>query len=375
MSEQARASEIIPVAEPDSVIMQPTTLCNLDCRYCYLPHRKDNRPMAPAVARAVAESVRNWTPERPVDIVWHGGEPLAAGRERLGALFDQFADVEVSHSVQTNAVLIDEAWSAWFAERGVRVGVSVDGVEQDNGARVDLAGRPAFPRIERGIRRLVDDGHDVSVIAVVSDPTPERARRLYTAAADLGARWLGVNIEEREGVNSRNNVHDSGQVRAFWSALAEAWSSDCRIELRDVDRVLSYASEVLDGRAPYGAAAIDPLPTVAWNGAVTLISPELAGFKSNRFNRFECGNVLALGLDSIIERGMSSEWVVEYRRGLDRCRSTCRFFDFCGGGQPSNKYFEHGRFDGTETNYCRNGRMALIEGVLDAARRNSRTVR
>ena len=24
---------------PGYVVMQPTTLCNLDCTYCYLPHR------------------------------------------------------------------------------------------------------------------------------------------------------------------------------------------------------------------------------------------------------------------------------------------------------------------------------------------------
>ena len=30
--------------------MQPTTLCNLDCTYCYLPHRAHDRRMALAVA-------------------------------------------------------------------------------------------------------------------------------------------------------------------------------------------------------------------------------------------------------------------------------------------------------------------------------------
>ncbi|PKW18461.1 uncharacterized protein A8926_6547 [Saccharopolyspora spinosa] len=282
MPQQVRDSEPVPVATPSSVILQPTTLCNLDCRHCYLLHRKENQSMSPAVARAVAESVRSWSQGRPVDIVWHGGEPLATGRERLGVLFDQFAGLDVVHSVQTNAVLIDDAWSAWLAERGVRVGVTVDGAEQDNAARVDRGGRPAFPRIERGIRRLVADGHDVSMIAVVSDPTPERARWLYESVAELGARWLGVNIEEREGVNERRIAHEFGQVRAFWSALIEPWSSDSRVELRDLERVLSYVGGVLDGCATDGPPGIDPLPTVAWNGAVTLISPELAALSVRR---------------------------------------------------------------------------------------------
>ena len=46
---------------PTYVVMQPTTLCNLDCSYCYLPFRKVDRQMPVEVARAVAESVNPWS--------------------------------------------------------------------------------------------------------------------------------------------------------------------------------------------------------------------------------------------------------------------------------------------------------------------------
>jgi uncharacterized protein len=68
---------------PSYVIMQPTTLCNLDCSYCYLPHRAHDRRMAPAVAEATAATVNTWAAQAPrFSVVWHGGEPLAAGRAR-----------------------------------------------------------------------------------------------------------------------------------------------------------------------------------------------------------------------------------------------------------------------------------------------------
>lgn len=43
---------------PPVLLMQPTTLCNLDCSYCYLPERKVSRRMSPEVVRAVADGVR-----------------------------------------------------------------------------------------------------------------------------------------------------------------------------------------------------------------------------------------------------------------------------------------------------------------------------
>lgn len=44
-------------ARPQTVVVQPTTFCNLDCTYCYLPHRRLVREMSPEIAGAVARSV------------------------------------------------------------------------------------------------------------------------------------------------------------------------------------------------------------------------------------------------------------------------------------------------------------------------------
>src|SRR3954452_9384880 len=95
-------------AVPTYVVMQPTTLCNLDCSYCYLPFRQVDRKMPVAVAEAVAASVNPWARTGRFSVVWHGGEPLAAGRDHFAALLAPFA-AEVEHHVQTNATLIDDA--------------------------------------------------------------------------------------------------------------------------------------------------------------------------------------------------------------------------------------------------------------------------
>ena len=48
--------------------------------------------------------------------------------------------------------------------------------------------------------------------------------------------------------------------------------------------------------------------------------------------------------------------------------ASCPYFGFCGGAHAANRYFEHGRFDVTETDHCRNSKIRLLEGVLDHAR-------
>jgi uncharacterized protein len=225
---------------------------------------------------------------------------------------------------------------------------------------------PTQAKALRGIELLRAHGHEVHAIAVVSDPTPERARRLYDFAAECGIAHLGVNIEEQEGVNVATNARHQDTVTEFWTALAAHWRANPVVRIRELERALGYASAVLrrDIATHRAGALIDPLPTIGHDGSVTLISPELAGFNSDR-GTFSSGNVLVDTLDEIIERSASEEsWVSEFSRGVEACKLTCQYFDFCGGGHPANRYFEHGRLDGTTTNYCRNSKITLLEGVL-----------
>src|SRR6266536_5392541 len=97
-------------SQPDTVVLQPTSLCPLACTYCYLPERHLKQDMAPAVAAAVAAGIEpGWS---PVELVWHGGEPLAVGRARFVKLLEPFEPLRqaggIQHKVQTGATLIKD---------------------------------------------------------------------------------------------------------------------------------------------------------------------------------------------------------------------------------------------------------------------------
>lgn len=355
---------------PSYVLLQPTTLCNLDCAYCYLPHRSADRRMPVAVAEAAAATVNEWA--RRVDrfsVVWHGGEPLAAGREHLAALMAPFEGVE--HHVQTNATLIDDEWCEFFRRHQVEVGLSIDGPAAHTGLRVDRGGRPAYDRILRGVAALRRHGIRFAVICVVSDPHPGLATELYQYFCELGCYWLGVNIEEREGVNTRDNTRASETVRGFWAELTSAWAADPQIELREVEWSLHYLAATLRGEEDSVLPRQrDPVPTIAYDGRVVLFSPELAGFDAAPgYGDFALGDVRTTGLAEIVTTAASGPtgWLAEYFAGVEQCRRSCPYFGFCGGAHASNRYFERGRFDVTETEHCRNTKIRLLEGVLDAA--------
>jgi uncharacterized protein len=277
----------------------------------------------------------------------------------------------VEHHIQTNATLIDEAWCDFFVEHDIRIGLSIDGPRHLTAQRIFRGGNPAYDRIVKGITTLRQHGLSFAALCVVSDPGPGFAEELYGYFADLGCTVLGVNIEEQEGVNARPNAHDAGAVRAFWAELTAAWRRDPRMEVREVEWALRYAGASLAGDADtLLPRRHDPIPTIAEDGRVVLLSPELAGFDSPRYGDFSSGSVLTTPLDEIV-RAVADRpegWIAEYLSGVEACRAECAYFGFCGGAHAANRYFEQGRFDTTQTRHCRNSKIHLLEGVLDHAR-------
>ncbi|MFJ8887211.1 FxsB family cyclophane-forming radical SAM/SPASM peptide maturase [Streptomyces sp. NPDC102402] len=160
--------------------------CNLACRYCYLYEGPDNTwrdrpgPASDAVldraAARVAEHAATHRLKR-ISLVLHGGEPLLAGVDRLGALAGLVRErvpdpCTVSTTLQTNATLLTDARAATLAGHGIRVGISLDGgLAAHNSRRTDHAGRPSWPAASRGARLLAARHPDAYAgILTVVDP-------------------------------------------------------------------------------------------------------------------------------------------------------------------------------------------------------------
>lgn len=174
------------------VVMQPTTLCNLDCKYCYLPNRRVRLRMRADVAAAVAADLP--LGNRPLPISWHAGEPLATGIDAFASLLSPFSSLRqagrIQHVIQTNATLITDNWIDLLEEHGFVVGLSIDGNETLNGRRVDWSGRESFRRTMNGIDLLRQRCMPFHAIAVVGESALADAPTFFRFFADLGCESL-----------------------------------------------------------------------------------------------------------------------------------------------------------------------------------------
>jgi uncharacterized protein len=106
-------------------------------------------------------------------------------------------------------------------------------------------------------------------------------------------------------------------------------------------------------------------------GNFSTFSPELLGLSSLRHGSFALGNVVTNPLDSVLTSPRYRQLEAEIGDGVERCRETCRYFEFCGGGAPANKFFERGTFAATETLFCRLHKQVSLDVSLSILERSA----
>ncbi|MFG3685453.1 cyclophane-forming radical SAM peptide maturase AmcB [Micromonospora sp. NPDC047740] len=303
-----------------TLVPQPTSFCNLDCSYCYLPDRRARQFMSVSVTTACARSIEQQGSVHPVSVVWHGGEPSATPIDIFRELLAPFEALRragrVRHESQTNATLIHEQWCDLFAAYDLEIGVSIDGPGSLNRNRLDRAGNATTARTIRGTRVLAEAGLPYSVICVVTPETIDHANdpvEFFTALPSCES--VVFNIEEQEGA-ARTPVPEEAAYR-FWSRRLRHRLAGSPLRIRDLDRFADYLGVTRAGFTDH--APHEPIPTVAHDGQVVLLSSELLGIKSPQYADFIAGNVLREPIGDMLARASELRYVTEFVTALNGC--------------------------------------------------------
>jgi uncharacterized protein len=176
-------------------------ICNLDCQYCFYLDKTELFPkgtrfrMSDEVLEAYIRQQFESQEGGSVLFAWQGGEPTLMG---VG-FFEKVVALQKKHgggrraenAIQTNGILLDDAWGAFLHREKFLVGLSIDGPSGlHDFHRVDSAGKPTFDRVMRGLQILKRHQVEFNTLTVVHRESAKRPLEVYDFLKDTGSQYL-----------------------------------------------------------------------------------------------------------------------------------------------------------------------------------------
>ncbi len=212
-------------------------VCNLKCDYCYyldttsLFPRNERFRMSDEVLRAYVTGAIAGAGTSPVHFVWHGGEPLLAGRAFYEDAFELQREYLPTgwtclNSFQTNGTLLDDRWASFIADNHVAVGLSIDGTSiTHDRLRRDRHGRATHARALSALTRLRAHGIEPDVLCTINAATAKEPLAVYRYLRDLGISWIQfipVVARDDDGAVTAESVTPD-EFGSFLCAIFDEW--------------------------------------------------------------------------------------------------------------------------------------------------------
>jgi uncharacterized protein len=357
--------------------------CNLACDYCYMYEladqsaRTDVAAVSPATFDRICERIGEHVAAHgltSIRVVLHGGEPMLVGSARLARMAARVrsampAGCVVDVSIQTNAVLIDQAAIDAFGAAGVRVGVSLDGDRTANDLHRRYAdGRSSFDRTDRALRLLSGYPEIFAGILCVVDLNNDPVQT-YRALLSYSPERLDLLLPH---ANWQHPPVGTGRHTPYGSWLAVAFDRwyDAPVRETRVRIFEEIIHLILGGPSRTEAVGLSPVATIVVNvdGAYEQIDTLRSAYQGAVGTGL---NIFGHSLDQALHHPA----VAARQSGVTGLAQVCRrcpVHRVCGGGYYPHRFRPGNDFDNASV-YCADLRM-LIEHIAarlrdDVARR------
>jgi uncharacterized protein len=344
--------------------------CNIDCTYCFFLSKdalypNEKHRMSAATLEAYIRQLLESHSAPQVTVAWQGGEPTLMKLEFFRhsiELVEKYRrpDQVVQHTFQTNGILLDDDWCAFFKEHNFLVGLSVDGPREIHDTyRVDRRKRGTFDRVMAGWRQLNRHGVDFNILCTVNAANEKHGRRVYRFFRDvLDAKWVQFipiverATEETLQIANKGWSEQSGGKRLLYTQTGnlvtertvgaeqygrflidvfEEWVrhdvGNVYVQLFDVTLEAFFGRHKLCIHAPtcgYG-------PALEYNGDL---------YSCDHFvePRFRLGNIHQTHMLKLVASPEQREFGNAKRETLTaQCRS-CKVRNWCNGGCPKDRF-------------------------------------
>jgi len=307
------------------------------------------------------------------NIIIHGGEPLLAGihflKNFVGTINNNlFPDVKAEYSLQTNGTLLDEDWCKAFDELSINVGISLDGIKEENDKyRIYHSGKGSYDDIVKGYNILKQSNYVtkkkpgfLSVININADPIDT-----YQHFKNLRAYTVDFLLPEANFVTpapKHSNSLSQTPYADWMITIFDIWIKEDK-ETRMRIRTFEFLIELILGNnldfEVFGNSHNDVL-VIETDGSIEAVDAlKICGEGFTKAG----SNVKIHSFDEAIETPLAKTYVMAHKYLSSKCLA-CPINEVCGGGSLQTRYSKKNGFNNPSV-YCKD-LMKLITHIQNS---------
>lgn len=343
-----------------SVLIKPaSSLCNMRCKYCFYADVSDSREvksygiMQKETADAVVKNIfKGLQSGDSITFAFQGGEPTLAGLgffkdfANTAALHAQRVNVKISYSLQTNGLLLDDEWCAFFKKHSFLIGLSLDGpAALHNQNRLDAEGAGTFAKTAAAMRLLNTHKVEFNILCVLTAEAARHPQKMWRFILNENIRYIQF-IPCLSGLSNKEKspwALTPQRFFSFYSALAPLWMAEAEkgnyvsVKLFD-DIVNLFVRGQITACGINGKCA--PQYVIEADGGV--YPCDFYVLDENRL-----GSMADLSIKDAYEKTCQCGFL-ENRKSLPPLCAGCKYLPACGGGckRMANAVYANGGFCG-----------------------------
>ena len=344
---------------PLSIMLKPaSSLCNLRCQYCFYADEAAHREQASygMMSEDTLEAILKRTlafAEGSCTIVYQGGEPTLAGLGffRRAMELEQKWNVNgvaIHHSIQTNGMVLDREWAAFFREHRFLVGLSLDGNRKVHDAnRLDPTGQGTFGRVMESLNLLKEYKVEFNVLTVVTRQTVPQIKQIYQFFSRLGVEYQQYIpcLDPLEAVPGKQGYSlDEESYLQFLKNLFDCWYPEAKQGHLRYVRYFIGLMNLLAGNPP----GVCEMNGVCSRQYVVEADGSVYPCDFYMLDDWRLGNLTTDSFPELERRRQALGFIEASRVYPPQCRS-CKWAPLCRGG-------------------CRRDRLAMPDGSLGVNR-------
>ncbi|MGB8648383.1 MAG: radical SAM protein [Anaerolineae bacterium] len=333
-----------------TLIMKVASACNLACAYCY-DRIRQKRSHSYVMSNTVLErSIREYlaiSDPKPL-FIWHGGEPLLAGKEFFEKVIDlqkqyKHDGQDIANGIQTNGFLLDEEWVSFLAQNKFDVGISLDGPQSIHDRnRLTNDGVGSYQQVMRGVEELKRANVNFGVLSVVTRDSVDHPDEIYDFFKQHAIKSFDLLALMDKTSDRAITLKEFGD---FMIRMFDRWmeDNDPSVHIRYFDNQLRG---ILRGKPSlcYFAGKCTNFMSVDTDGDVYPCD-NLASFQE-----LKLGNILLTSLPKILSSVPYEEFVSAVNAPNPECQN-CEFLAACHSGCTYDRYVRRGKIS-DKSSYC-----------------------